>query len=147
MKISKYSQKGFTLLEVLLVVAIIGILAGIVILALNPSKQLADARNSQRKADVTTILNGVFQYAIDTSNLPSTITTTDTSICKTGGVCTGLIDLSVLTSTGKYLVSIPFDPQGATTNSTGYSIDKDANNRVTVSAPSAENGVTISVTR
>lgn len=143
----KNTQKGFTLLEVLLVVAILGILAGIVILALNPSKQLADSRNSQRKADVTTILNAVYQYAIDNSTIPSTITTTPTAICKTGGTCTGLINLQDLTNNGVYIVSMPFDPQGATANSTGYTISKDANNRVTVSAPSAENGVNIGVTR
>jgi len=139
-------EKGFTLLEVLLVVAIIGILAGIVIFALNPNKQLGDSRNSQRKSDVNTILSAVYQYAIDTGSIPSTITTTSTEVCKTS-VCAGLIDLGVLTASGKYLVSIPSDPTGASTNGSGYRILKDVNNRVTVSAPSAENGVTVSVTR
>jgi hypothetical protein len=42
---------------------------------------------------------------------------------------------------------MPADPTGATTNSTGYNISKNANGRVTVSAPSAENSATITVTR
>ena len=144
-------QKGFTLIEVLLVVAIIAILAGIVIIAVNPSKQLADSRNSQRSADVTTVLNGVYQYAVDNSGVPASITTTATEICATGSAsCTGLVDLSGLTASAKYLVSLPKDPQCSTTcatNGTGYKISKDANNRITVTAPAAELGKTISATR
>lgn len=143
-----FARRGFTLLEILLVVAAIAILAGIVILAINPSKQLGDTRNAQRRADVNTILNGVYQYAIDNSGtLPSGITTATTTICKTGGTCTGLVDLSVLTTNEKYLVSIPFDPSSSTANDAGYSIRKSSNGRVTVSAPNAEQSATISVTR
>jgi type IV pilus assembly protein PilA len=142
------SKKGFTLIEVLLVVAIIAILAGIVIIAVNPSKQLADTRNTQRRADVTTILNAVYQYAVDNNGtLPASITTTATAVCATGGTCTALIDLSVLTTNEKYITSEPKDPSSGTVNSTGYNISKDANGRVTVAAPSAENSATISVTR
>ncbi len=143
------SAPGFTLLEILLVVGAIAIIAGIVVLAINPSKQLADTRNAQRRLNVSTILNAVYQYAIDNSGtLPATITTTTTGICKTGaGSCTSLIDLSVLTTNGTYLVSIPTDPTGVSANGTGYSISKNTNGRVTVSAPSAENSATISVTR
>lgn len=148
---SKTKQGGFTLLEVLLVVAIIAILAGIVIIAINPGKNLGDTRNSQRQADVTTILNGVYQYSLDNNGtLPSSITTTATEICATGASsCTGLVDLSTVTTGEKYLTAIPKDPQCATTcaaNGTGYQILKSANGRITVSAPDAE-GKTISVTR
>lgn len=141
-------KKGFTLLEVLLVVAVISILAGIVILALNPTKQLADTRNAQRRVDVNTILNAIYQYSIDNNgSLPAAITTTTTEICKTGGTCTGLVDLSVLTANQKYVVSMPFDPSGASTNGTGYFASKSANGRVTINAPSAENGANVTVTR
>lgn len=141
-------QKGFTLLEILLVVAAIAILAGIVIIAINPGKQLGDTRNAQRRADVNTILNAVYQYSIDNNgNLPSTITTTATVVCSTGstGAC---IDLAVLTASEKYLVKMPIDPSLATgSTTTGYNISKSANGRVIVAAPSAEQGATISVTR
>lgn len=143
----KKTKKGFTLLEILLVVAAISILAGIVIIAINPGKQLGETRDAQRWSDVNAVLNGVYQYALDNNGLlPTGITTTDTEICKTGGTCTGLVDLGVLTTNQKYLVAIPRDPQCASTNGACYKIVKTANNRVTVSA-TGEQAASISVTR
>jgi prepilin-type N-terminal cleavage/methylation domain-containing protein len=139
--------KGFTLLEILLVVAAIGILAGIVILAINPGKQLADTQDAQRAADVNTILNAIYQYSVDNDgDLPEDITETSTEICATDGTCTGLIDLSDLTDNEQYLTAIPSDPTGSSTNGAGYEISKSANGRITVVAPDAVNR-TISVTR
>lgn len=170
-KLKTNAQKGFTLLEVLLVVAIIAILAGIVIIAINPGKNLGDTRNSQRSADVNTIINGAYQYILDNNgNLPPVgsrtgavaISTTPTEICnQTTTTCTGLVDLAVLTTSGRYVVAIPKDPSCAagqvatppqcTVNGSGYNIAKDANNRLIVSAISPEQTkattVVISVTK
>jgi len=166
-KLKHQGAKGFTLLEVLLVVAIIAILAGIVIIAINPGKNLGDARNSQRSADVNTIINGVYQYELDNNGtLPAigartgavaipTAPTAAVEICNTATTtCTGLVDLAVLTTAGKYVVSIPVDPQapsgcssGCGANGTGYKIQKDANGRLIVTSMSAEQGKTISVTK
>jgi len=156
---TKKLQGGFTLLEVLLVVAVIAILAGIVIIAINPGKNLADTRNAQRQADVTTILNAVYQYALDSSgNFPASITNAATEMCKTGvapATCTSasLIDLTVLTSSGKYIASLPIDPQCPTNcnaSGNGYKISKDATTgRITVTNQgiNVEQSKTISVTR
>jgi prepilin-type N-terminal cleavage/methylation domain-containing protein len=147
LRTTKTTSKGFTLLEVLLVVGIVSILAGIVLLAINPSRNLSDTRNAQRRLDVNTINSAVYQYAIANGSIPATITVTATPVCATGGVCTGLIDLTVLTASGRYLVAQPKDPVTGTVNSTGYTIVRDVNNRITVAAPGAEVGAVISVTR
>ena len=148
MKLSSL-RRGFTLIELLLVIGIIAILAAIVIVAINPTKQLGDARNAQRRADVNTILNAVYQDSIDNNGtIPGSITTTTTAICRSGVNvdCTSLINLNVLT--GSYIVALPADPQTATALSTNYTIAKDAaSSRITVAAPGAEQGATISVTR
>ena len=140
-------KRGFTLIELLLVIGIIAILAAIVIVAINPTKQLGDARNAQRRADVNTILNAVYQYSIDNNGtLPTTIETTAKTICKSGPnvSCQFGINLNVLT--GSYVVALPADPQSATATGTNYTIFKNGN-RVTVAAPGAEQGASISVTR
>ncbi len=110
----RLSKRGFTLLEVLLVIAIIGVLASIVIIALNPNKQLADTRNAQRKADVSAILNAVYQYDIDHSSMPSNTPTTTKEICRDSGACSGFVDL-YSSLVPKYVVNLPIDPQASTT--------------------------------
>ena len=53
----------------------------------------------------------------------------------------------MLTTSEKYLVSIPVDPSGGVDNSTNYEVRTTAGGRIIVSAPGAEEGATISVQR
>lgn len=155
---------GFTLIEILLVMGIIAILATVVIVAINPGRQFAQARNSQRTSNVNTILNAIGQNIADNRGVftclgaGGPIPTTPTVIKSTGGGGGGGYDIaSCLSPT--YISSIPFDPSapGAhftsnTDYSTEYTIAQDpATKRITISAPYAlepgELAQTISVTR
>ena len=115
------------------------------IIAINPAKNLAESRNTQRSHDVHEIGSAVTQYTIDNNgNLPASITTTQTNICATTGAsCTGLIDLGVLTANGTYLKAMLSDPKTGTATDSHYTIIKDANNHITITAPDAELGKTI----
>ncbi|MCA9364011.1 prepilin-type N-terminal cleavage/methylation domain-containing protein [Candidatus Kaiserbacteria bacterium] len=154
------SKRGFTLLEILLVVAAIAILAGIVIVALNPSKQLGETRNAQRQSDVNAILNAVHQYTIDNNGvLPAAIdsVTGSAQVLGTAGAgldstCTATttvaagIDLeSILVPT--YIVDIPVDPTTGTAANTDYYISKTGAGRIVVGSCDAEESASIEITR
>lgn len=143
-------REAFTLVELLLVICIVAILASIVIVSINPKKQYGDARDTQRRADVNTILNAIAEYAAQhKGKLPPAITTNSLQICQTAAAsCGGYADLSVLTTSGAYLPKIPIDPQiDSGTGGTRYYVQKNANGTVTVTAPGAENTTSISVSR
>lgn len=150
------SNQGFTLIEILLVIGMIAILAAVVIVAINPARQFAQARNAQRWSNVNSILNAVHQYAVDhIGALPENIGTSAQEICA-GGTATTTCTTASLTPLNEliwgeaYFVSIPLDPSCPTacaTDGVGYTIVKSANGRITVAAPDAELDVTISATR
>ncbi|MBI2984817.1 MAG: prepilin-type N-terminal cleavage/methylation domain-containing protein [Candidatus Kerfeldbacteria bacterium] len=57
------NRGGFTLLELLLVVAVMAVLAVVLILVLNPSETLKKSRDSQRISDLTTLKTVLAIYA------------------------------------------------------------------------------------
>ncbi|MBI3397595.1 type II secretion system protein [Candidatus Woesebacteria bacterium] len=151
-------KRGFTLVELLIVMGILVALLAIVLIALNPVRQFKQAHDTSRSNDVNAILNAVHQYAADNKGvLPSGITSTPQNVRKTGGVdlCATLVPT--------YLAQLPVDPtvgtNGTTTGSpvsdtqcadaynTAYQISATSSNRVTVTGTAEIPGVVISVTR
>lgn len=156
------SVGGFTLMELLIVIAIIGILSTSLIVAVNPGRQLAKARDSQRQTDLIAILSGVLQYASEHSgDLPDTDGNPLTSNFPVSSTCigtnSGCFNLAGAGESGDlmvpvYMPEMPKDPKLATTGQmgtegdTGYKIFVDSNNRLHASA-SGEVTSTISVNR
>lgn len=137
MKIKKYN-KGFTLLEILLVIAAIGILVAIVVVAINPNKQLAQSRNAERRLEINSIYKATEQYLINIGSYPTSITTIMQDICINGNT-TNCVNLEVLVP--DYIASIPIDPQGV-----AYKIGVNPyNNRLSVLAGNAELGQEIGI--
>lgn len=139
------TSKGFTLIEILLVIGIIAVLATVVVVALDPVTRFEDARNSRRLSDIQSILSATQQYIVDNKGaLPSDLDTNEKQIgsaasgCSiTTGTCnvtgdTDCIDLAG--SLAPYLKSMPYDPEDGSEETTHYSITVDASNIVTVTA-------------
>ncbi|MFA6375996.1 MAG: type II secretion system protein [Candidatus Paceibacterota bacterium] len=164
-KKTKNRESGFTLIEILVVIGMIALLAAIVIVAINPARQFAQGRNTQRVSNVNAILNaigqniadnkGVFTCATATSGLPTASVTPPitsandpgtfaTPAYKIASSGTNTVDLSCLTPT--YIPALPADPgdpanykwTSNTNYDTGYFVFKDANGRITVYAPKTD---------
>lgn len=151
---------GFTLIEILVVIGLIAILAAVVIIAINPARQFAQGRNSQRTSNINAILNSIGQRMADNKGLfagafgvgtatftcPTILLDADLSIYSAAGGGGSTVDLSCVVPT--YIPALPTDPTAASGDDTGYDLRIDSNTgRTTVKAPGAELNQTISVTR
>jgi len=151
-------KSGFTLIEVLVVIGIVGILATVVLAAVNPSRQFKQARDSQRLANINAILNAVGQNMVDhegnifcDGQILSLIPGEKYPI--TSPLTTGNSADLASCLVPDYLTKMPYDPGlnyakyvSETDYNTGYSMSIDSLGRVTIMAGGELNGE-ISVTR
>ena len=64
------NEEGFTLVEVLVSVAIISVVATVIFVAIDPAERFAEARNAARWQDTEAILDAVKLYQVDNNGEP-----------------------------------------------------------------------------
>ena len=147
-------KRGFTLIELLIVIAIMGIMSTIVVVSVNPGRQLAKARDSERQTDLVAILAAIMQYASEHSgDLPDTdgnpATNNFPAVATCIGTDFGCFDLAGAGEVGEeivpvYMVVMPSDPKTGDDGNTGYTIYVDANGRLHAAAVGEiENPITV----
>ena len=139
-------SKGFTLIELLVVIGIITILATIVLVAINPARQFAQARDTTRRNDMYQILNAIYQYSVENNGTYPTQIQTNSWLDI--GNCTGCLNLAA-DLVPLYIPAIPFDPStgDSLTGVTDYVLARETNGRLTASASGAEVTVPLTITR
>ena len=149
MKMNKKSylrRSALSLFEILIALAIGAIVLGTVFVAMNPGKQLAQARDSQRKSHVNVILNAIRENMADNRT---------GFVCATGALPTGT-PKKMANGAGNYdiascivpnyLYAMPFDPSTSTAHyvsntdyDSGYTVvQTTSTGQITVAAPAAE---------
>ncbi len=84
MNLSHNNQKGFTLLELLIVIGILAILSTTMVLIINPAELLRRARDSQRISDLATLKTAIGYY-ITNASTPYLGGANTNSTCNGGG--------------------------------------------------------------
>lgn len=156
----KRDKKGFTLVELLVVIGIIVILFAVILVAVDPARRLQQARDAVRRQDVRDILEAIQQFIVDNDGDSPTgidavtasfqVLGTDVAGCNT--TCTAettvaaCLDISGdLVDT--YLADIPADPKTGTAANTDYALNQTAGGRIEITSCDPEIAATISVKR
>lgn len=145
-----HRQGGFTLIEILIVIGLIAVLAGVVLVAINPTRQFAQGRDAQRTSNLHAILNAIGQRIADNKGFFAGVNPANGITCPSISASTTMITTQNATSTPgasgdlgclvpTYLETLPTDPSGnLLASSTGYAYFQDANGRVHLLATTTE---------
>lgn len=146
---------GFTLVELIIVIALMAVIASAVFIAIDPARRLHAARNSTRWTDVHSIVEAVKTYQTDQGGelprTPSAIDNDGGSVqmigeggrdCRTlRTTCRGVTFPSEYcfasgldTDLSPYLKRIPEDPATGTDTETRYTINLDEDGFIVVGA-------------
>lgn len=154
-------QKGFTLVELLIVIAVIAILAAAVFVALDPLTRFQESRDAARWSDVNNAITAVKTHQVDNAGayLASITALTDDLYYQIGTAASGCdsgctaqttqaacVDLAGFVTAG-YLGEVPMDPSTGTAAETDYYLQKAASGTIEIGSCDPEAAATITVSR
>lgn len=87
-KRNKNLQKAFTLIELIVVIAILGILAAAVLVAINPAQKIAQSKDAKVNSDIGQVSNALQAFFTDTGAVATSVypsTANFTTDITTGG--------------------------------------------------------------
>ena len=139
-------QKAFTLVELIIVIAIIAILAAAIFVAIDPARRLHEARNARRWTDVKTIVEAIKTYQLDNDGdhylkianvaddiyymIGKEVIFCEQTCTAIGDAIAGCIDLRDMGD--NYMSRVPVDPKIGEDDRTWYYFMKGSNGVVTV---------------
>ena len=124
------SKKGFTLIELLIVIVILGLLAAVVLAAINPVEARNKAVDTANKADASQVVNALDRYFTSKGSYPwgATAPSDGTAVSAAwlttmvnsgeikpefqtrGSISNGILKVYTYTSAGATLVRVCFTP-------------------------------------
>ncbi len=134
-------KKGFTLIELVIVIAILAILAAVVVLTLNPAQLMAQARDSQRISDLGSIKSAIALYLATATTPaigaggPNAMVSTTTCTGFFSSACATIVTSTLVTTAGwvpiafadtaggSPLSALPVDPTNNATYQYAYKGD------------------------
>ncbi|MCB9802551.1 prepilin-type N-terminal cleavage/methylation domain-containing protein [Candidatus Nomurabacteria bacterium] len=155
-------KQGFTLIELIIVIAVIALLAAAVFVAVDPAKRIGQARDAQRWSDVTAVADAIMKYVVDnngtfatTTPLPTVddyyliagyqVTGTTGTTCQNATIdgAGAAIRLDSLVPT--YLPTMPTDPSFTSGASTQYYFMRNSAGRIKIGACEESDYATASI--
>ncbi|MBT6691180.1 prepilin-type N-terminal cleavage/methylation domain-containing protein [Candidatus Parcubacteria bacterium] len=149
------SKRGFTIIELIIVITIVAVLAIGIFVAVDPAKRIGEARDAQRWSDLIAIAKAVELYTADNGQLPSDFSVSNIAegeklvLCSSAAsrTCDGQTEACLVVDDsdflGVYLNSIPIDPSKSVDTDTGYYITRGSGNSITFGVCDAYNSAGI----